>query len=115
MNKVIFSKIGMGVTFDSIEDMNENILPVSVKLASGEVVPGKKTDLGGFWAHPIEYKGLLKGEDNEMMVFYLGESQDLFEQTIYCDVVARIDENVLFKKYTERSGRDFKWIKNQWR
>lgn len=115
MEKVFFSKIGMGIIFESMEELEENVIPIEVEFKPGIIYPNTMTDLFGFWKCPILYKGILKDQIHNFMVFYLGNDNDLFDSRFYCDGIFWISETRMFKKYNDLSGRDFNLIDGKWK
>lgn len=83
----------------------------ALELLDLKIDPGQKTDLHGFFNKPCEFVGFY--EDNGAC-FYLGNgNSNLFGSGgSYYDVTFIISEKRLFKKYTEKSGRDFLLVRS---
>lgn len=114
MDKQLLGALGQVVIFDDYEDMKLHIDPITVQLASGDLVPGEMTTVGGYWAAPLKFVGVLR--DNPMVcVFYVGVHANIFENCILCDTFYRIHHDRIFKKYTDSSGRDHNWINGRWK
>lgn len=111
MEKVIFSKIGQGLTILNSENLIDFIEPAPFVLAGQELIPGEYYTLNGFFKIPIEYSGLLKNEISKYLCFYLGEEDGIKYYTVY----AFINEIRIFKKFTETSGRDFNYKNGFWK
>lgn len=115
MRRVIFSNNnGLGLIASVGEDESTFIRKEPVFVGGETIQPEQKTDLQGYFKHPITFAGLLK-EDKRVLVFRLGEESDLFESNVYYQCIYRITENRLFQKYTDLSGRDYRFINGRWK
>jgi hypothetical protein len=115
MEKVFFNNgVGQGLILSSIDNESSYIGKVAVTINGKEIKPGELTDLDGFFNHPIKFSGVFI-EHPALLCFFLGEEKDLFNVYRYYDCYYLIDEDRLFKKYKEDSGRDFNFINGQWK
>ncbi|MFC4262447.1 hypothetical protein ACFOWM_06145 [Ferruginibacter yonginensis] len=116
MEKVIYSSnMGLGIICEDDEPLPVNNTPINV---AGEVLNvGTKTTMSGYFKKPLEYCGLLAGEELEtnVMVFHIGDVQNLFKKLRYYQCIYWVEQNRLFEKYTESSGRDYKFINGIWK
>jgi hypothetical protein len=112
---VFFNGIGAGIV--AYSDCTDFIEPVSIDLINETLEPGTKSAMTNIFKHPIEYKGILKHEldtlktGGKILIFYVGCEKNLFEEKHYFEAWHYIDKDVLFKKYNEKSGRDFRFNK----
>ena len=114
MYKAIDTFIGNYLVLENEDKAADYINPIEVQLVNETLVPGTKTDLTKFFKHPIEYAGILK-EDPRVLMFYLGEDADLFQNKRFYDCYFKITDSRLFKKYNDRTGRDYNFIKGKWK
>jgi hypothetical protein len=77
-----------------------------------EIHPGDHTTLNDFFCRPIEYIGK---ENQSTAVFFIGSKEDILFPEYYYEPVAIITDNRLFKMYSNNGGRDFNYIKNEWK
>lgn len=111
MGFVIFSdKQGCGYIEESKESLNISKIPVNI--CGQSINPGDKTNLSGYLSRDIEYMGIK--DDNEM-IFYLGSIGDLFSTAHYFQAIFRITETRIFEMFSHISGRDFYFIKGEWK
>lgn len=115
MEFLIDSSLGNYIIFDSIEDSNNNLLPVSVTVKPEQLHPGAMTTMGNLFKRPIEFLGLLKDRESKVMLFKFAHEKSLFDERIYCDCYFLISETKLFKKFNELWGRDFNYINGVWK
>jgi hypothetical protein len=116
MKKVFYPLLGQGIIFDSMQDLEENVIPVPAQFNYGFIEANTMTDVFGFWREPILFKGFLKEKDrSNCMVFYLGIEEDLFSKKIHCDTIYLISKTRLFKKYNDLSGRDYNMVNGIWK
>lgn len=75
------------------------------------------TDLDGFYTEKVRYAGFFKDNNSELkvMVFCIGEEQDLFNKIKYYNCLYYISPIRIVAKYSKRSSRDYNWINNQWK
>lgn len=111
IEQVFFSnKVGQGIMTTDDEKEETFVNKTSIFLNGESIEPGSLTTLQNFFKKPIQYVGIYKGTRN-LMVFYLG-TEGLFK---YYDCYYKIADKVIFKKYTEGSGRTFNYIKDKWK
>lgn len=111
VEQVIFNKnCGQGLIADVADAEETFILRQDICINGEQLICDCLTSLQNFFKHPIRYAGIYRGTKN-LMVFYLGEDNG----KKYYDCYYKIDEQVIFKKYTDRSGRTFNYIKDKWK
>jgi hypothetical protein len=117
MQSFINNTLGEIITFDSHKEMEQSIRTEPVSFVFGDLIPGTMTDMGGYWKHPILYKGLLiePGDLLPALLFYIGEINNLFDHRIVCDVIYRVSDTRLYKVYHNKHGRDYNYVKNKWK
>ncbi|MDR2293347.1 MAG: hypothetical protein LBE11_07745 [Prevotellaceae bacterium] len=75
---------------------------------------GEKTTLKGFFSTPVQFVGF--HPDNEKRaLFYLGYEHSLFNHYYYYEDVLILNEDRIFKMYSNRAGRDFNYRNKKWR
>lgn len=111
MEQVFYANnLGQGI----IETMGV-ALPLTdptIKVAGELLIKDTFTSMSGYFKHSLKYCGVY---DKNKLVFEIGSEADMFESKTYYQVVNYIAEDVLFEKFTETSGRDFRFINNQWK
>ena len=94
-----------GLYLEVQEDKNEKFLE------SLENCKKESTDLKGFFNRKLDIVGKLKG----MTVFFIGITEDLFGKKYFYEPILILSENRIFCKHGEHHGRDYNFIKNEWR
>jgi len=111
LERVYFSDAqGSGYITASKSDVDTR--PESVELGGNRIQPGQITDLNGFWRRPLEYLGL---RDSAEMIFYLGEDSDLMGPRHYFQSVLWVSPTRFFEAFKPGSGRDFNFVKGEWK
>jgi hypothetical protein len=114
LEKVIWSNSG-GAGFIIYNEVEEKyILKGSVELHGLKLTTGDLTDLDGLFTKPIRFAGLLKDE-HTVMCFHTGDEEDLFELRQYYYCFWWISPTRIFNKYSHNAGRDFNWVKGDWK
>ena len=115
MEKVIYSNNGgLGLILENDEKESDFIENQSFVVNGEEIKPGYFYDLSGYFLQPMRFCGSLNGENN-CMVFYTGESTDLFEKKRFYYCVYWISETRIANKYTWTSARDFNYKNGEWK
>ena len=115
MEKVIYqNKGGLGIILEPSDNREQLFGKKEFKINNLIIKPGDYTDLFGLFTEPVKYVGNLL-EDENCMVFLLGDDADLFHQITYYSCFYWINENRLANKYTDSSVRDFNWVNNTWK
>lgn len=111
MEHVFYSNnLGQGIICYNGEQIELDAVPVNV--VDEILIPDTYTSMNGYFKESIKYKGIYLGNK---LVFEIGTDEDIFESKTYYQVVNRISQYVLFEKYGERHGRDYRWINGQWK
>jgi predicted NUDIX family phosphoesterase len=111
MEQVFYSNnMGQGIIEDT--DIELELIHPLIKVAGEILIKDTFTSMSGYFKESLKYCGVL---DNNKLVFEIGSQDDMFESKTYYQVVNYISENVLFVKYTETGGRDYRFINNQWK
>lgn len=76
------------------------------------ISPGQITTMNGFFCRPIEYLG--KDSDG-YAIFFLGKKENFLFLEYYYEPVLIVTDTRLFKIYSNNGGRDFNYIKNEWK
>lgn len=84
----------------------------SITVCGETIIPGQITTLNDFFSRPIEYLG--KDSDG-YAIFYIGSKENLFIHEHYYEPVLIVTDTRLFKIYSNNGGRDFNYIKNEWK
>lgn len=84
----------------------------SITVCGETIIPGQITTLNDFFCRPIEYLG--KDPDGNA-IFYMGSKENSFFSEHYYEPVYVVTETRLFKIYSHNAGRDFNYIKNEWK
>jgi hypothetical protein len=114
MEKFIDSKIGLCMCIDGSENVEDYIKTLPVTLANEVLTPGEFTTLSNFFKIPIQFSGVLK-ENKEIMCFYLGNDENLFDSVKIYDCYYYISPTRFFDKYRSNSGRDFNLVNGVWK
>lgn len=113
LNSVTFS-YGQGCGY--IEPVPDNIeraiRRVPVTLAGATIQPGEQTTLQNHFCRPLQYLGM---KDTNEMVFFIGQDADLFEGRYYYQSVFKIQEDRIFEMFSPKAGRDFYFVKGEWK
>jgi hypothetical protein len=75
---------------------------------------GEETTLKGFFCKPSQFVGF-DPNNEKLALFYLGNEQSLFDTINYYEDILIINENRIFKMYSQRGGRDFNYINKKWK
>jgi hypothetical protein len=111
MEQVFYSNnMGQGIIEDTGIEL-ELSQPV-IKVAGEILIAGTFTSMSGYFKESLKYCGVL---DNNKLVFEIGTDEDIFESKTYYQIINRISQYVLFEKYGERHGRDYRWINGKWK
>ncbi|MCT2563972.1 hypothetical protein [Chryseobacterium herbae] len=110
---VIYSnKMGMGYIIPDPIDINSFINRIPVKIGNETIQPQAKTTLIGYFdISPAMYIGMLENE----MIFYLGDTSDLFERKQYFIAIVKVSETRIFSMFSHNAGRDFNLVNNKWK
>lgn len=115
MEKVIYqNKGGLGIILEASEKESSFFGPKEFTINGTTIKPGDYTDLFGLFIEPVLYVGNLL-EDENCMVFLLGEDENLFHKLTYYSCFYWITETRLANKYTDSTVRDYNWINNAWK
>ncbi|MFN8238610.1 MAG: hypothetical protein U0T77_10620 [Chitinophagales bacterium] len=116
MEKVIYgNNQGLGIVLDEFEQIDDFVLKSSVVLHGNILEPGSWTDLDRMFSSRVRYEGLLKGEDHNIMVFFIGVDADLSEHKSFYQCFYWLNETRIGNKYKEGTFRDFNWKDNKWK
>lgn len=72
------------------------------------------TTLKGFFNKPVKFVGF-DPKNRKNAIFYLGCEQTLYANVSYYEDILILNENRIFKMYSQRGGRDFNYINNKWK
>ncbi len=115
MQKVIYqNKGGLGIILNKSENEKDFFGNKEFTINGTTIKAGDYTDLFGLFTEPVKYVGNLLENEN-CMVFLLGDNSDLFNQITYYSCFYWITETRLANKYTHTSVRDFNWVNNTWK
>lgn len=115
MEKVYYSnKQGIGIITEGDEDEQSFITPAPVGINGTTINPGERTDLFARYTSPVRYAGMLK-DDNNCMVFCLGEDSDLMGKKLFYSCYFRIAEDRIVTKYSPRTTREFIFKNGKWK
>jgi hypothetical protein len=110
MEQVFYSNnIGQGIICYNGEQIDLDAIPVNV--ADEILIPDTYTSMNGYFKKSLKFKGIYQ---NNKLVFEIGTDEDIFESKTYYQIINRISQYVLFEKYGERHGRDYRWINGKW-
>lgn len=112
MESVIFSNTQGSGYISTTEIFDDPLSYLPVVIVDEILVPGVYTDVRGYFSRDLKYIGL-KG-DNEL-IFYIGSSRSLFEIKHYWQSLWLISPERLYQVFGHGSGRDFNWIRGEWR
>lgn len=105
-------KMGMGYIVPGTIDINIFLEPLPVKIGEEIISPHSETTLLGYFnLKPAMYIGMLNNE----MIFYLGETSDLFECKRYYLSIVKLTEKRIFSMFTHKAGRDYNLVNNKWK
>jgi hypothetical protein len=103
------NKVGEGLI---INDRSLIILSnQGIKLGNVILRPGLKTNLEGYWNKNLMYCGNFR----KQLVFYIGRSTNLFDETRYYQVINYLAEDRFFSMFTHQSGRDYNYRNSTWK
>ncbi len=105
---------GEGFSLQAGERLADWVTPKAIEVAGTMLEPGELTNMQGFFDRQLKYEGILTNSPHTL-VFCLGTSKDLLSQTTWYATLHRIHSRRLFRMYTHISGRDFNWIRGQWK
>lgn len=116
MEKVIYSgNNGLGIILNKNDKEEDFVVPTEIHLINKLIKPGEFTDLFGFYEKPIRYVGCMKNESKTLMVFHIGDRNDLFNGYKYYYCLYLIDNFRICNKYSHNSARDFNWVNGKWK
>ena len=111
MDTIIDSKIGRINVFYNGEEksiIDSNIEPI--QLISGEVlVANTKTSLNDFFSEEV----LFLGKIGNQLQFVIGEERDLFNETLYCQSLSLVGDDMFINIYQIGTARDYRWKKKK--
>lgn len=105
---------GLGIVTDEYDAIYQIAKPSIVTVNNVDLIPGDKVNLDGYFLCDLVYVGVLDENEN-CLVFYLGNDEDLFENIFYFKCIFKVSETRIFDKYTKISGRDYNYINGQWK
>ena len=105
---------GLGLILHGEELESDFIENQSFVVNGEEIKPGHFSDLFGFFTEPMRFCGALKDKP-KLMVFYSGDSTNLFEKKRFYYCVYWISETRIVNKYTWTSARDFNFKNGEWK
>jgi hypothetical protein len=105
-------KEGSGYILTDPKLMSEKLRKKTVFILGQELKPDTDTDLFGFFKHPLSYLGML---DRTEMIFFMGTNKDLFETKYYYQSVNLISQTRIFELYGNGFGRDYNYVKGEWK
>jgi len=110
---VIYSNnLGMGYVVPKSIDVNCFVDSIPVSIGGETIYPKEETTLLGYFdINPAMYVGMIANE----MVFYLGETNDLFETRHYFISLIKVTETRIFSMFSHHAGRDFNLVNNKWK
>lgn len=115
MEKVIYNNSqGLGLVLNGHDNDKDIFEKKSVLLHGSILNTNDFTTLDGLFSEPLKFAGFLKNDKN-VMCFYIGNDENLFENIKYYYCFYYINEFRIANKYKEGSVRDYNWINNKWK
>jgi hypothetical protein len=114
MKRVLFSNNeGEGIIAEPGEVIAT--LPVAVQIVDEVIEPGMMTDIKGFYNRPVKYLGIdAEYPEHKCMIFHIGTEDNLFPKAYY-KVILWLSPKRFYITFRPNGGRDFNYIKGQWR
>lgn len=111
METILYSdNMGEGLILNN--DVEPPVKSESPIVGDEILIPGTFTSLSGYFAHSLKFCGVM---DKNKLVFYIGESNDLFNKVKYYQVLHLISQIRLFSMFTYKGGRDFNFVNGKWK
>lgn len=111
METILFSKnMGEGLILNN--NQKPPVKNESPTVGDEILIPGTYTSLSGYFAHSLKFCGVM---NKNCLVFFIGETEDLFESKKYYQVIHLITKTRLFSMFTYAAGRDFNFVKGKWK
>ena len=115
IKSVIFSdKQGMGYVADNEYDIYDIIDEESISINNKVLKPGDLTTLDNYFIREVRFLGVSKENENEM-VFAIGDETDLFNNEFYYNSIIKISETRIFECFAYGSGRDHIFVNGNWK
>ena len=115
MKRVLFStNEGEGIITEG--DEVPTALPLTVKVVDEQLTPGTMTTLKDFFNRPLEYLGTdAEYPQHKKMIFHIGTDESSLFPKRYYKVISLVSPKRLFIMFRPHAGRDFNFIKGQWK
>ena len=96
----------------SSREWESSLSKESITVCGVEIKAGDKTTLNDFFSRQIEYIGK---ENKHSAIFFIGSNENILFPEYYYEPIGIVTENRLFKLFSNNGGRDFNYIKNEWK
>jgi len=115
MEFVLFSnKQGSGYFSLLDNEIDNEINKVDISINNQKIKVGEFINLDNFFCRDLQYLGINK-KNNSEMIFFIGATNNLFEEVYYYQSIFKISESRIFELTGQGSGRDYNFIGGKWK